>query len=131
MIINNVNAKAVFKDDRYNAIGLAGSDHGKAMLVCLKPQQFIPVHAPGIDIFALVLEGHGILRDQETAQRAAPGDMLFVKAGLNRGILAETKMILWVIVSPPPGPNDHNLVEKLLKEGRWCDEAAIGGVAHA
>ena len=131
MIINNVKAKAVFKDDRYNAIGLAGSDHGKAMLVCLKSRQFIPVHAPGIDIFALVLEGHGVLRDQETAQRAGPGDMLFVQAGLNRGILAETEMILWVVVSPPPGPNDHVLVEKLLKDGLWRDDAVVDGVDHA
>ena len=123
MIIHNVAAKRAFCGEKYNAVCLAGSESAKVMLVCLEARQFIPAHAPGIDLYALVLEGFGMLCDGEHEERAGPGDMLFARAGERRGILAETALVLWAVVCPPPGPGDHKLLEQLLKQGRWCDDA--------
>lgn len=121
MITKNIESLSAFRADHYNAVALGGSGNCKIMLVCLEPGQFIPVHQPRIDLCLLILDGNGILSDGQTEQKAGPGDLLFCVAGESRGVMAETRVVALAIVTPPPGPQDHEKVKRMLQEGRWRD----------
>lgn len=121
MITKNIESLSAFREDHYNAVALGGSGNCKIMLVCLEPGQFIPVHQPGNDLCLLILDGYGILSDGQTERKAGPGDLLFCVAGESRGVMAETRLVALAIVTPPPGPQDHEKVKQMLQEGRWRD----------
>ena len=130
MITKNIESLSDFREDHYNAVALGGSGNCKVMLVCLGPGQFIPVHQPGIDLCLLILDGYGILSDGQAERKAGPGDLLFCVAGESRGVLAETRMVALAIVTPPPGPQDHEKVKQMLREGRWRDANADQVAGH-
>lgn len=48
-----------FRPERFNPVVVAGGPHMKAVLTCLEPGQFIPVHRPGVDMMLVILEGEG------------------------------------------------------------------------
>ena len=48
-----------FRPERFNPVLVAAGAHMKAVLTCLEPGQFIPVHRPGVDMVLIVLEGGG------------------------------------------------------------------------
>lgn len=121
MIIPDVKAKAAFTPEHYHAVPLARSNVSVTMLVCLKAGQYIPVHAPGVDLCLLILEGRGRWCDGRGEASAGPGDLLLAAIGEMRGVLAQTDMVALATVTPPPGPTDHDTVQRLLKKGRWRD----------
>lgn len=108
-----------FRPETFNPVMLAAGAHMKAVLTCLEPGQFIPVHRPGVDMLLIVLEGEGqvIAGDQQAA--AGPGTVVFVPAGEARGVKAATRLVALHVVSPPPTEKDHAEVMARLKQGEW------------
>lgn len=105
------------RSEAFTPVTLAEGAHLKALLVCFRPGQSIPVHAPGIDLALLVLEGSGTLASAEGETPLEVGTMAFVPAGQTRGITAKTQMTAFQVVSPPPTRADHRDVEAGLARG--------------
>lgn len=108
-----------FQSEAFVAVPLAGTPRVRILLVNLLPGQFLPVHAPGVDLVALVLEGEGTAAAGESEVGVAAGSVVVVPAGFERGFRAHTGMVLLVVVSPPPTEADHAEVVRKLREGRW------------
>lgn len=108
-----------FRPEKFNPVVVAGSSHLKAVLTCLEPGQFIPVHRPGVDMLLLVLEGNGRLVVGDREEAAGPGTIVFVPAREARGLKAETRIVALHVVSPPPTEADHVEVVARLKQGDW------------
>ncbi|MCC6391125.1 MAG: cupin domain-containing protein [Bryobacterales bacterium] len=110
---------AAFRAEKFNPVMVGASAQMKALLTCLEPGQFIPVHRPGVDMLLVVLEGEGrvVAGDQEEA--AGPGTTVFVPAGETRGLRADSRLIAMHVVSPPPTEADHVEVAARLKQGTW------------
>jgi quercetin dioxygenase-like cupin family protein len=112
--------KAVsFNSEKFNPVAIAASSRLKAVLTCLEPDQFIPVHRPGVDMLLLVLEGEGQLVAGDREEVAGAGTMVFVPAGEARGLKAATRLVALHVVSPPPTEADHVEVAARLKQGVW------------
>ena len=93
--------------------------HMKAVLTCLEPAQFIPVHTPGVDMALLVLEGDGQIVAGDVQEAIHPGAVVFVPAREARGVRAETRLAALHLVSPPPTEKDHSEVMAKLKQANW------------
>lgn len=119
IILSSYREAVSFRPDQFNPIVIAGSVHVKAVLTCLEPGQFIPVHRPAVDMMLLVLEGEGRLVAGEREEAAQPGTIIFVPAGEVRGLKAQTRLVALHVVSPPPVDADHAEVNARLKEGEW------------
>ncbi len=110
---------AAFRPDKFNPVVLAENERVKIILACFEPEQFIPVHQPGVDLTLVVMEGEGALVAGDREQRIHPGTIAFIPAGEARGIHAATRLTLMHIVSPPPTDADHVQVAAGLKRGAW------------
>jgi quercetin dioxygenase-like cupin family protein len=117
--LNSYRDSASFRAEKFNPVMLAGSAHMKAVLTCLEPGQFIPVHRPGVDMLLIVLEGEGRVIAGDREESAQPGTTMFVPAGEARGLRADTGLVALHVVSPPPTESDHVEVAARLKEGSW------------
>ncbi len=91
----------------------------KAVLTCLEPGQFIPVHRAAVDMMLLALEGEGWLVAGEREEAAQPGTIVFVPAGEVRTLKARTRLVALHVASPAPADADHAEVAARLKEGEW------------
>lgn len=100
-------------------VELGQTERVKAVLTCFEPDQFIPVHSPGVDMALVILEGEGTLvaGDQET--EIGPGAIAIVPAGSARGVRARTRLIAVHLVAPPPTEADHTEVQAKLRQGSW------------
>lgn len=116
---NSYQEAVAFQPGRFNPLMLAGNERAKVILVCFEPGQFIPVHRPGVDLTLLVLEGEGRLVADEQETTIGPGALAFVPAGEARGILAETRLVILHVVTPPPTDADHMEVMAGLQRGAW------------
>lgn len=58
-ILGSYRDAIAFRPERFNPVLVASGSHMKAVLTCLEPGQFIPVHHPGIDMLLIVLKGEG------------------------------------------------------------------------
>ena len=63
-----------FRPEKFNPVRIAGGAHMKAVLTCLEPGQFIPVHRPGVDMLLIVLEGEGRVMAGDEEESAASGN---------------------------------------------------------
>ena len=108
-----------FRSERFNPVLVAAGAHMKAVLTCLEPGQFIPVHRPGVDMVLIVLEGEGQTVAGDTQEAIHAGAVVFVPAGEARGVKAETRLVALHVVSPPPTEKDHFEVMAKLKQGKW------------
>ena len=108
-----------FRPERFNPVPVAGGAHMKAVLTCLEPGQFIPVHRPGVDMVLVVLEGEGQMVAGDAQEAVRPGAVIFVPAGEARGVKAETKLVALHVVGPLPTEKDHVEVMARLKQGKW------------
>jgi quercetin dioxygenase-like cupin family protein len=79
----------------------------KVVLTRFESGQFIPVHAPSVDMALLVLEGDGYVLAGQTEYTVGPGAVVVVPAGESRGVRATTRLIALHVVSPPPTAADH------------------------
>lgn len=112
-----------FHPKQFNPIPLGGDERIKVLLTCFEPGQFIPVHAPGVDLALFVFEGEGALVADDREERIGPGSVAFVRAGEARGILASTRLVAGQVVSPPPTAADHARVRDGLAQGTWRPRA--------
>ena len=108
-----------FRAEKFNPVVLGGSARMKAVLTCLEPGQFIPVHRPGVDMLLVVLEGEGRVVAGDREEIAQTGTAVFVPAGEARGLKAESRLVALHVVSPPPTDADHVEVAARLKQGTW------------
>ena len=108
-----------FRPERFNPIELARTPNTKVVLACFESGQFIPVHRPGVDLVLLVLEGSGRFADDAGEHPLEAGSLAFVPAGGQRGIRADTRMVVLHVVTPPPTEADHQGVAAGLKRGAW------------
>ena len=118
-ILGSYRDAVAFRPERFNPVSVAASAHMKAVLTCLEPGQFIPVHRPGVDMALIVLEGDGLVVAGETQQAVHSGAVMFVPAGEARGVKAETRLVALHVVAPPPTDKDHVEVMAKLKQGNW------------
>ena len=118
-IVARYDTLASFTPDRFHPIPFGQSERSRALLVCLEPGQFIPVHAPGVDIVFVILEGEGTLIAGDREAVVGPGTIAFAAAGEARGLLARTRLVAVHVVSPPPTEADHGAVMAGLARGSW------------
>ncbi len=111
--------RMAFAKDRFNPVVLAGNQRVKVLLVCLEPGQFIPVHQPGVDLVLAILEGEGRLVAGEREEAVREGSLAFIPAGEARGLKAETRLVAFHVVTPPPTEADHAGVAAKLQQGIW------------
>ena len=62
-----------FRPERFNPVLVAAGAHMKAVLTCLEPGQFIPVHRPGVDMALILLEGNGRWWPEILRKTSIPG----------------------------------------------------------
>ncbi len=118
-VLGSYQQAAAFRSDRFNPVVLAENERVKVILACMEPEQFIPVHSPGVDLTLVVLQGEGRLVAGDREEQIAPGTVAFVPAGQLRGLKATTRLVALHVVTPPPTEEDHAGVAAGLQHGRW------------
>lgn len=118
-ILQSYRDAIAFRPERFNPVLVASGAHMKAVLTCLEPGQFIPVHRPGVDMLLIVLEGEGQVVAGDRQEPVRPGAVIFAPAGEARGVKAETRLVAFHVVSPPPTEKDHVEVMARLQQGEW------------
>lgn len=119
MIVENPADIAQFDAAQFQGVPLAHTEHSKTMLVCLEPEQAIPVHHPGIDLTLVILEGRATLVGPDGEAEAGAGAVLHAEAGQPRGLKAHQRTLAIATVAPPPGEGDHDEVHQHLAAGTW------------
>lgn len=118
-VVKSYAEAAAFRPERFNPVLLAQDERVRALLVCCEPGQFIPVHAPGVAVTLVVLEGEGTLVAGEHEEKVGPGAIAFASAGEARGVRADTRLVALHAVTPPPTEDDHAGVISKLERGVW------------
>lgn len=120
MLIPSIRDLAQFSPERFKANTLIQTDKSKTMVVGLEAGQAIPVHHPNSDLTMLILEGRAtFVADGKDLEQAGPGAAMLVKAGQGRGIRADERTVVLVVVSPPPTEADHKELAVHFKNGTW------------
>jgi len=91
----------------------------KVVLAYFKKDQFIPVHAPGVDLILYILEGEAEVVAGEERLSAGKDDLIVIPKGAKRGVKALTELTILHVVQPPPTAEDHNEVHAKLAQGRF------------
>lgn len=110
---------AQFRPQAFTATPFGRGAHLQAMVVCFEAGQFIPVHAPELDLALVVMEGEGELAMDDETVTLKPGSIAFIAAGHTRGVKATTRLTAVQVVSPPPTAADHGGVREGLEKGSW------------
>ena len=118
-VVLDYKTAASFSPEQFTPVPFGQSERSRALLVCLEPGQFIPVHAPGVDIVFVILEGEGTLIAGDHEAIVGPGAIAFAAAGEARGLQARTRLVAVHVVSPPPTEADHASVMAGLARGSW------------
>lgn len=120
-LITDYREKVRFERERFTPVPLGESAQTRALLVCLEPGQFIPVHQPAVDVTFVILEGSGAIVAGPNEASVGPGAIAFVAAGEARGLRASgaERLVALHVVSPPPTADDHGAVMDGLRRGSW------------
>ena len=114
--VTSIDKERVYLKDRFNPVGIYGTDNYKVIITYIKAGQFIPVHSPSTDLIFAVFTGTGTAFAGNGEVPLNPGSILVVPGGEKRGIRAETDMEALHFVSPVPDDSDHTeVMKKLLK----------------
>lgn len=119
VVFTSFEEEKAFDDGAFSPVPIYSTKDYKVMLVYFRAGQFIPVHAPGVDVVFLVHSGTGSIVGGSQSFSVEPGDIVIVPRGERRGVKAETDMELLHLVSPPPGDSDHEEVSKKLAAGQF------------
>lgn len=121
----NVDTERSYNDDRFTAHEVFRTDHSKTVCGYFEPGQFIPVHAPDSDVTVVVQSGAGIVRDGEDTHEVAPGSVVTVPAGRDRGVRADAdeRLEAVLVTAPPPTDAEHEPVRRGLQTGKFDPEA--------
>ncbi len=119
--IIKVNMKGLksFDVKKFNPKVLYQTDNIKVVAAYFEPEQFIPVHSPGVDVVLCVFEGEAEIVAGEEKFVAKKNDLIVVPKGIKRGVKALTKLSLLHVVQPPPSEKDHSEVHQKLAAGRF------------
>lgn len=118
-MITHIDEHARYRDDQFSPVAIVQTERTRVMVVSFEPGQFIPVHSPGVDLTFVVLEGSGTIVVGEDEADAGPGTVAFASAGEKRGVLAQTRMRIISVVTPPPTESDHAEVRAGIQAGQW------------
>ena len=108
-----------YSDDSFTPIPVYSDGAYKVIFTYLKAGQFIPVHTPNTDLIFAVQSGRGEAVAGDRTYHIGPGDVIIVKRGVRRGIMAETEMEALHLVTPVPDDADHEEVSRKIAEGRF------------
>jgi quercetin dioxygenase-like cupin family protein len=86
------------------------------VLTCFETGQFIPVHAPAVDMVLVILEGDGVVIAGDAESSVGPEAIVMVPAGQARGVKARRRLVAVHVVSPPPA---EAAVLAGLQRGTW------------
>jgi quercetin dioxygenase-like cupin family protein len=118
-ILTNYRDAARFTTERFSPVAVAETERIKVVLTCFEAGQFIPVHAPGVDMALIVLEGEGRVVAGQQESQVGRGTVIVVPAGESRGVQASTRLVAVHVVSPPPTESDHAAVQAGLHREAW------------
>jgi quercetin dioxygenase-like cupin family protein len=91
----------------------------KVILAYFKEGQFIPVHAPEVELVLCILEGKAEVVAGEERVTAAKNDIIIIPKGEKRGVKALSELTVLHVVHPPPSDMDHKQVHARLAEGKF------------
>jgi quercetin dioxygenase-like cupin family protein len=91
----------------------------KVVLAYFKEGQFIPVHAPEVELVLCILEGKAEVVAGEDSMAAGKNDIIIIPKGEKRGVKALTELTVLHVVQPPPSDMDHKEVHTRLAQGRF------------
>jgi len=115
MVATDFDAEREYDEERFSAQSVFQSDRMKVVLGYFEPGQFIPVHAPDSDVTVVVQSGSGVVRDGTEEHEVAPGSVVTVPAGQDRGVRAGGERLEAVLVTaPPPTDAEHEPVRRGL-----------------
>lgn len=119
--IVNVNAKKLksFGEQNFAPQVVYHSAEIKVVLAYFKAGQFIPVHAPKVDLILYIVDGQAEVVAGDERPTAGEGDLIIIPKGLKRGIKALSELAILHVVQPPPAAKDHNEVHSKLAAGRF------------
>ena len=117
----SLDAERTYDEERFSTSGVFRSDRAKVVCGYFEPGQFIPVHAPESDVVVTVQSGTGTVREGDTDHAVAPGDVVVVEAGTERGVKAgEGERLEAVLVTaPPPTDAEHGPVREGIRRGEF------------
>ena len=95
------------------------SEGMKVVLAYFKEGQFIPVHAPEVELVLCILDGKAEIVAGDEKVVAAKNDIFIVPKGQKRGIKALTELTVLHVVAPPPSDADHKEVHARIAEGKF------------
>lgn len=111
-IVARASDLAEFSDGGFGRRTLIDTERFRAVVAALEDGQQIPLHAPPLDLVMTIVEGTGQVMAGDRLEPVRAGDVVVVPAGETRGLRAVGGRLVAVnVVSPPPGPADHEHVE--------------------
>jgi len=120
MPATTVDAEREYDDGRFTAREVSRTERSKTVCGYFEPGQFIPVHAPDSDVTVVVQSGTGVVRDGDGTREVAPGSVVTVPAGRDRGVRADDERLEAVLVTaPPPTDAEHDPVRRGLRQGEF------------
>jgi quercetin dioxygenase-like cupin family protein len=119
--IVRVNARELksLDDNKFTPKPVYQTAEMKVVLAYFKPGQFIPVHAPQVDVVLCILEGEAEIVAGDELVTAQKDDLIVVPKGHKRGVKAVSELTLLHVVQPPPEAKDHDQVHQKLAEGKF------------
>jgi len=118
-VITSFEKERQYSDSAFAPVPVYMTPSYRVLLTYIRAGQFIPVHAPGIDLIFVVQSGRGTVVAGNERRKIAPGDVVIVPRGVRRGVLAETDMEALHVVSPPPDDSDHEEVSRKIAAGSF------------
>ena len=118
-IVPDYRSATSFQAGRFSPVALGETERVRVVLTCFEPDQYIPVHSPGVVMTLVVLEGEGTVVAGDQEAEVGPGAIVLVPAGSARGVKAKTRLVAVHLVSPPPTEADHVQVQAKLRQGSW------------
>jgi quercetin dioxygenase-like cupin family protein len=106
-------------DAKFVAKAVYQSQGMKVVLAYFKEGQFIPVHAPEIELVLCILEGKAEVVAGEESVTAGKNDIIVIPKGEKRGVKALSELTVLHVVAPPPSDMDHKEVHERLAQGRF------------
>ena len=119
MPATSLDAERTYDEERFSTSGVFRSDRAKVVCGYFEPGQFIPVHAPESDVTIAVQSGSGTVREGDADHAVAPGDVVVVEAGIERGVKADddARLEAVLVTAPPPTDAEHDPVREGIRRG--------------